>query len=230
MASPSPKFIAELNHVCELGLFGAADLDWWRNELADQPVEPVEVDGFAQLLITGLAAKWGFSKFLDISVMITARSTFGEKQEGLFILSAFNASRFICFFEDKWFGLPYGFRKEITMDLKPNWTYRMGSASTPALHVGWSEREPESCESFDGIFPLFLPRRRPTDAIKWLQVRIWGETVFSPFDSFIDRCDFDRADGVPILTKLSESRFRPMRWHMRADGNHARTKTYKVRS
>ena len=54
MKPTAVKYIAQLKGVRELALFGAADLTWWRDHLASEELEPVEVDGEAQVLVTGL--------------------------------------------------------------------------------------------------------------------------------------------------------------------------------
>ena len=103
------KYVAQLTGVRELALHGVADLSWWRAHLAGEGLEPVESDGSAQVVVTGLDGRWLLWPFRDLSVSVVARRPDSE-ETGIFFARAFNASRFLVFFESRWFKLPYSRR------------------------------------------------------------------------------------------------------------------------
>ena len=85
---PPVRYIADLTGVRELALHGAADRGWWREHLAGEGLEPIEADGAAQVLVTGLDARWLLWPFRDLSVSVMARRS-GSGETGLYFARAF---------------------------------------------------------------------------------------------------------------------------------------------
>ena len=219
MASKPVKYIAQLKGVRELGLFGAADLSWWTDHLGGEGLEPVAVDGSAQVLVTGLDARWLAWPFRDLSVAVAARRS-GEEETGLFFARAFNTSRFLVFFERRWFKLPYS-RRAVRVELGESASMRLGEGGLLA-EMGAREQSGEPKEmGYTG--PLFLPGRR------WLMVNIFGLTSTFDFDADQDRFEVASECADPVLAGLRASQFRGVSWHVRQSSTHARSKTFKVR-
>ena len=213
------KYIAQLGGVRELALHGAADLSWWREQLVGEGLEPVEVDGAAQVVLTGLDARWLLWPFRDLSVSVVARRS-GSEEAGLLLARAFNASRLIVFFESRWFKLPYS-RRAVHVEVGDSGSMRLGEGDVLAEMAPRTPGGEPAEMSYTG--PLYLPGRR------WLMVDIRGLTSTFEFDGACDRFEIARECVDPILAGLRASRFRGIRWHVRRDATHARSKTFRVR-
>jgi hypothetical protein len=131
---PPLKFVADIRHVCEVSLLGAADLGYWRDHLAAQGLRPAERAGRAQLLI--VAAEMRFMgvwfRELSFSVLVTGPDAGGlsltpalspegrgsttasptpvperTTAAGAYLVQAFNSCRFFAFCERAFFSTPY---------------------------------------------------------------------------------------------------------------------------
>jgi len=214
---PPVKYIAQLKGVRELALHGAADLAWWGERLAGEGLAPVAADGAAQVVVTGLDARWLAWPFRDLSVSVLARRA-GADEAGVYFAGAFNASRFIVFFESRWFGLPYA-RRTVHVELGAGGAMRLGDGDLAAeMAPRAAAGEPEDL-GYTGA--LFLPGGR------WLHVSIRGGTFVHEFDAQRDRFTIAPACADPVLAALRASAFRPLAWHVRPDATHARSKTFR---
>jgi len=211
MGPPTVKYIAQLNDVRELALLGAADLSWWRDQLAGEGLEAVDVDGHAQVLVTALDAKWMGIPFRDLSVAVAARRA---DETGLFFAQAFNASRFLVFFERYWFHLPYGFRADVRAEPA---AFSLGADVSARM----APREPAPEQEMGFAGPLFLPGRR------WLRVNVHGATSLFDFDPARDRFEVGAGAPDPFFSGLALSQFRGRQWHVRESATHARSKTFR---
>jgi hypothetical protein len=243
MTQAQVKYIAQLKNVHELGLHGHADLSWWRERLADERLEPIERDGRAQVVVTALDTSWMGIPFRDLSVAVAARVSCNPdpndgtkdkgnpKQPGLFFACAFNASRFISFFERRWFRLPYRYRADLHIDLSYDAMCRLGTASETELLAKMAPREQSKTPAQDKGFtgPLFLPNTNDASHRRWLMVRIEGLTQSFEFDADRDQFEIGSACTHPILMGLEASQFSPIEWHLRTSATHARSKTFRCR-
>ena len=177
MNPPPLKYIAQLKNVRELALMGAADLSWWQDHLAAEDLEPVEVDGRAQVAVTGLDTKWMGIPFRDLSVAIAARGRFDSEETGFYLARAFNASRFIAGVERRWFHLPYRFRSDLQVEIGNPSVLRLGSPPDVDLSFELGSREPSGQPPQEMGFtgPLFLPKGRDPTRRRWFSVRQKGE-------------------------------------------------------
>lgn len=233
MTPGAAKYIAELRDIRELGLFGTADLSWWRRRLAGEHIEPMDVDGHAQVLVTALSSRWMGIPFRDVSVFIAARGAFGCNEAGFLMLSAFNGSRFFAFFERRWFGLPYQFRADLHLDLGGRWAFRLGppTCAETFAEMGAEDRAlaAATLDRVETEVPLFLPSGRDATTARWLRVRVSGETRVVAFDSARDRFEIGENTRAGVFAELHESGFRGDSWHIRMCATHARSKTYRTR-
>jgi len=231
MNPPPLKYIAQLKNVRELALMGAADLSWWQDHLAAEDLEPVEVDGRAQVAVTDLHTKWMGIPFRDLSVAIAARGRFDSEETGFYLARAFNASRFIAGVERRWFHLPYRFRSDLQVEIGNPSVLRLGSPPDVDLSFELGSREPSGQPPQEMGFtgPLFLPKGRDPTRRRWFSVRIVGLTTTFDFDDGRDRFEIAPECADPILTGLRASQFKPIQWHHRPSATHARSKTFQVR-
>jgi len=113
MKPHSVKYIAALKKVNELALVGSADLSWWRDFLASEDIEPVDVDGKAQVLVTGLVSRWMGIPFIDLSVIVAAQGRSGLAERGYYLARGINTSRFLAGVERRCLRLPYRYRGDL---------------------------------------------------------------------------------------------------------------------
>lgn len=207
MKPPPTKYIAQLKKVRELTLLGAAELSWWRDYLAAEELEPIEVDGQAQVMVTGLDSQWMGIPFRDLSVAVAARSPSGLSADGFFFARAFNASLFHSGFERWWFHLPYSCRA-VRVELGTKASMRLGHEPDVDLFAEMEPREPsvEPPQEMGYTGPLFLPKGRTKR--RWLMVRIHGLTSTFDFDAERDRFEVRSDIADPVLAGLHASRFR----------------------
>lgn len=231
MKPTAVKYIAQLKGVRELALFGAADLTWWRDHLASEELEPVEVDGEAQVVVTGLDTKWMGIPFRDVSVVVAARRQTGSPETGVFFACAFNASRFIAGVERWWFHLPYRFRADLHVELGESAAIRLGGQPAPDLfaEMGFREASEEPLQEMGYSGPLFLPQGRDRTRRRWFMVQIQGLTSTFDFDAARDRFEIGSECSDPILAGLRASKFHGVQWHVRRNATHARSKTLQAR-
>jgi hypothetical protein len=65
-----PKYIAELNHVREVSLFGVADLAWWTKRLQCEGLFPTTSSGRAQVMISGIASRFMGLPFRELVIAV----------------------------------------------------------------------------------------------------------------------------------------------------------------
>ncbi len=219
--------------VRELALLGAADLSWWRDHLADEELEPIERDGRAQVLVSGLTSKWMGIPFRELSVAVAARYRSDSAEEGFFLARGFNTSRFFAGFERWWFHTPYRYRPDLHVELQCRAVISLGGRSTADLLAELGPREPAGSltsaqeMSFEG--PLFIPTGRDRSRRRWFMARIQGLTYTFDFEDNCDRFALASRSRDPILVGLQTSQFRGVQWQLRPNAAHARSKTFQAR-
>ena len=216
-----------------MALEGTADWHWWRNHLEGDQLEPVGVDGLAQVIVTGLDARWIGIPFRDLSVAIAARRLSRPEEQGYYFARAFNASRFFAGVERWWFHTPYLYRRDLHMEVGDAPAISLGSR--PTLDVlakpgpGRPSGGPDPTQEMGYNGPLFLPRGDDRARRRWLMVRTHGLTSTFHFDAACDRFELGTECPDNILAGLRASHFQGVRWHLRRNATHARSKTFKAR-
>ncbi len=233
MATHPVRYIAKVEGVRELALTGAAELSWWRDRLAGEELEPVEVEGRAQVIVTGMDAKWMGVPFRELAVIIAARRRSGLTEAGFFLAGSFNTSRFFSAVERWWFHTPYLFRADVHVQLGNPTVIRLGSRANPDLLAELGSREPSEepapAQEVGFTGTLFLPKGRDRTRYRWFTVRIQGLTSTFDFDAARDRFELGSECSDPIFAELRASRFRGIQWRLRPNAAHARSKTFQVR-
>jgi hypothetical protein len=79
------KYVAELDHVCEISLLGTADSDYWRDALSSEGVTLAERDGRARVLIIAAASKYMGLQFQEVSFSLLIDAYHGTKVQGAYL-------------------------------------------------------------------------------------------------------------------------------------------------
>jgi len=231
-ADQTVKYVAEVAPVQEVSLLGAADLDFWREQLREEELFPAEVGGKAQLWLS--AAGFRFlgipSRELSVSLCVSHEEK-GGTVDGLYLMQAFNASRAFAFIERTMFATPYahaGVRvnagQSATMELAAGGVLALrAEMSSPAAP---SKREPlrSGDECWEG--PIFLPTRKGRNAGRLVFfARLAGLTEVYAFSPSEDVVTLHSVERFPVLGRLRESQLTPLEWSIRRGATHARSRT-----
>jgi len=102
------RYIAELAHVHEVSLLGAADFAFWQNRLRAEELAPVDRDGDAQILIVAATMRYMAVRFTEVSFSVLLSGEKASPEDGgAFLVQAFNSFRPFAFFERALFATPY---------------------------------------------------------------------------------------------------------------------------
>ncbi len=233
MKSKSVKYVATVKNVRELVLEGTADLTWWRDHLANEDLEPIEEDSCAVVMLAGLDAKWMGLPLREIAVIVAARCKHKLVEPGFLLASAFNASRFMVFFERHWFHTPYTRRPDQRVTVGATSSICLGNQPMPDVFAELGPRAPSERlvpqEEMGLTGPLVIPRVKDRTRRAWFMVSIKGLTSTFDFDPDRDRFELGPKTTAPIFDDLRDSQFRPKQWYVRKRATHARGKTCKIR-
>jgi len=209
------KYVAALKHVREVSIVGAADLGFWIQKLEKEELEPQETEGKAQILIVGAEAKFRGIRFAELSFSVMVRG-------GMFLVRAFNSSRFFAFCERVFFATPY-YGAEVRISAAQPVLVRMAERGEGIFELEMNEEgkvaSSSGQEGWEG--PVFLPGNG-----KAFVARIGGESRRSPFLNS-DSMTIKPAAKDGVLRALLDSSFSPTEWIVREDAAHAKSKTYK---
>jgi hypothetical protein len=226
------KYVAEISHVREVSLRGAADSAFWKNKLEHENLILAETDGQAQNMITAADAKYMGMRFREVSFSILTSGYRGVEVAGAYLLQAFNSNRFFAFCERTLFSTPYS-HADVRVSCRPVFvkcTTTREVIFQADMHADYSapSREPVRCgvDGWDG--PVFLPRgksRRRCDG-KFFIAKITGDTRIYPFLPSEDTMLLSPARGSDVIQSLIDSGFACKEWAVREDATHAKSKTY----
>ncbi len=209
------KYVAALKHVREVSLVGTVDFGFWKQRLKKEGLEPQETEGKAQILVVGAEAKFRGIRFreLSFSVMVCG---------GMFLVRAFNSSRFFAFCERVFFSTPY-YGADVRISAAQPVFVRMTDVGEGVFEVEMKgENRAASSSRQDGWEgPVFLPGNG-----KAFVARIGGESRRYPFLNS-DSMTIKPAAKDGVLRSLLDSSFSPIEWIVREDAAHAKSKTYK---
>lgn len=209
----SAPFIAEIHPVREVSIRGAADLDFWRDRLRAEGLEPEERDGRAQLLMCGAAMKFKGISFAEMSVSVKV-----ARPSSVFLSLAFNSSRLFAFSERVFFSTPYRYGK-VELETAPRPSLRLIARGRTVFQASaGSDRKPIEGANEDWEGTIYLPGGKG----KYFHARLAGPASVYRFVSGTDAFTVD-----PVLEELHRSRFECLEWLVRENGTHARSNTYK---
>lgn len=230
------KYVAELAHVREVWLLGAADLAFWKDQLQEQGLFPTESEGEAKLLISATESKYMGIRFreLCISVFVSRREAVGAR-DGFYLAQAFNSSRFFAFVERNGFSTPYEHAAialgvshpafmQVANDGKTLFRAQM-SAEGPAAGRDVLRTTDEHWEG-----PIYLPGNKRTEVGKgkYFFAKLSGIVKSHPFSPVYDALTLNPSASHPIFRQLLESGFVGKEWGIRENATHARSKTFRT--
>jgi hypothetical protein len=229
------KWAAELAHVREVALVGKADLNFWKDRLLADNLDPAESDdGKAQIMIVGADAKFMGVRFRELSFSVLVRRPDLEDRQGAaYLARAFNSSRCFAFCERVFFATPY-YHGDIGVSASLPASIHLAKEREGVFRVEMRTdirgpgREPSRRgeEGWEG--PVFLPERRPgIRQGNLFFARVCGQTCTYPFLPGVDSVIIEPAHNSEILRPLLDSHFVAREWAVRNDATHAKSKTYK---
>jgi hypothetical protein len=183
------NYIAVLPHVREIAPPGTADLDFWKERLAEEDLSPLEFGGHAHILISAMESRFRGVRFREISITVFARRDDGDGgQDGLFLALAFNSSRFFAFEERALFSTPYRHGR-IRVDTVLPGSIVLFDGPDSALDAVMAHDvralsgEPMRVGDDGWEGRIFLPRDRhtPRASGEWFFAKVAGHTRVYPF-------------------------------------------------
>jgi hypothetical protein len=226
------KYVAELAHVREVSLLGAADLSYWSARLADEALVPVTMDGRARVLIVAADSRYKGIRFRELSVSIlVAPQANHSNEEAAYLVTAFNSRRIIAFCERVLFKTPYLYGDiripslcppsiQLVKDGDVVFGAEMAIGMPPAL------REPSTIGDAGWNGAIFLPRKRRQSSSNLFFARLHGLTRTYPFLSTQDQLTLRPGRDTDVFRELVASNFVAQAWIVREDATHAKSKTY----
>lgn len=230
------KYAARLDHVREVTLQGEAELAFWGGRLREHDMVPVEEDGKAQILIIAADAKFAGVRFREVSVSVAvSRPEGAARKDAVFLVQAFNSSRFFAFCERAVFKTPYQHgRTRVSASYPPSIQVRLGGEVVLQAGMGLdpsgTAREPSRAGEDGWEGPVFLPegRRGSGQPGRLFFARIGGQTRVYPFREGHDTVTIRASPGGPtVFRDLVDSRFTGKTWIVRENAEHAKSKTYR---
>lgn len=225
------KYVAELAHVHEISLLGAADLEYWQDALKDENVTLADRDGRAQILIIAAASKYMGLRFQEVSFSLLIEAYQGTRFRGAYLWQAFNSQRFFAFCERTFFRTPYA-HADVRVNCWPG-LVQINQAGHPVFRAEnpagntLQLREPFRAEEDGWDGPVLLPRgsRGRTNDGRLFFAKVSGHTRVYPFLPS-DNLLLKPAQGCDITQRLIDSHFAVKEWIVREDAAHAKSKTY----
>jgi hypothetical protein len=217
------KYVAELSHVREVSLLGAADLGYWEERLKPEGLSPVEREGRAQILVSGAEGRFMGLRFRELSFSVLVG---GYGEDAAYLVRAFNSRRFFALCERVFYSTPY-YGGDIGLGTadEPFVQLTLGGViafRAQAKAIGPKPREGLQTLEQDWQGPVFLPGNRHVFFAK-----LSGRTQTYPFLAEVDTTAINAvADIGGVLQALVDSGFTGREWVVRADAAHAKSKTY----
>jgi hypothetical protein len=222
------KIAALVHNVIEVSLLGTADLEYWRKKLEPEQLEPIPLNGTAQLLIMAANAKYMGLRFRELSFSVIARDTSGLTDlSGSYLIRAFNSRRSFAWVERTFFHTPY-YCDDVTVESEPPSIGLGAPRQRLAAKLDYSSKNPNEVydlNTWQG--PVFIPRRSGT-AVADSNVffaRVWNGRVEIPFDQNGDKFSINDASETPCV-EFQASNFSPRTWFCGTEATHAKSKTY----
>jgi hypothetical protein len=216
------KYAAFVEHVKEVTLYGAADLDFWTRRLAVEGLRPLSNHGQAEVLIGATDLKWRGFRFKEFTISIGIqpdRET--TTPPGFYLPQAFNSSRLFALSERALFKTPYAYgvvtvtdRLPVAMSVNVDQTVMFNARMAGPMPCLRHEEE-----WFEG--PVYLPGGQ-----RLFYARLGGQTETYPFVPDVDTIAIQPQPHLEVFQWLSASNFTPIEWRVRHAATHAKSTTY----
>lgn len=231
------KWAARLPHVRDVTLLGTADLDYWMRRLHPERLTPVDEAGRARVMIVAADSRFMGIRFREVSVSVAVKPLdVHAKLDAMCLRQAYNSVRFFAFCERKLFQTPYVHAAiRVTLDesgclaqvdVSNNEAVSLRAELAAVAQGGMRSPSSEGKASWDGA--VYLPSPQANVAgDRYFIAEIRGETRTFAFSPDHDRFSLTPSVGDHAVRELVESGFVPQTWAIRADAQHAKSKTYR---
>jgi hypothetical protein len=226
-SNPIHPYVAVVDNVKEVTLYGAAELGYWREYLEQQNLFPFDDRGKAALFISGTELRWMGVRTRELAFSLSVCTTqYASKPDGSYLIHAFNSSRLFAFMERTLFQTPYD-AGEIQVEEHVPSSFRLLDREKIALNASMSGKALLSRgvdELWEGA--IFLPRNMTVKGPGNLfYARLGGLTEAYHFSTSTDTFVL-KPDQNVALRRLVESSYVGKEWRIRNNATHARSKTY----
>lgn len=228
--SSNIKHIAVVKGAREVTLAGTADLSYWRDRLKGEGLYPYRGDdGRADVLISAVASKWMGVTFRELSISVfVCENEAGTSPDGVFLVAAFNSSRFFAWCERTMFQTPYR-HADIEVQKGPPTSFKLLEGADVVLDAE-QPTQTAAASASDVVWDvkIFLPMAataKPSPG-KLFHARLSGHTEIYPFSPTSDVVRFARSPHFPEIECLVDSHFAASEWQIRRWATHARSKTF----
>ncbi len=222
------KRAARLENVVEVSLIGSASLSYWREQLSKESLEPLVVDGGAQVMLIAAEGRFAGIQFreLSLSVLVQGRAE-KEEERGAFLLRAYNSNRFFAFCERTLFSTPYCFAPVfVRIDQGIGFTLEAREEGRIRASIE-SEVVPEFDQRDGWTGPVYLASAHGNGpGNKVFVASIEGLTCIRPFESS-DLFSLESFSQNSPMGRLERSGFSPKEWRIRSNAVHEKSKTYR---
>ena len=195
-------------------------------------MHPTNRNGQAELAIFATAARFMGIPFRELPIGIfVSREQDGSERDGMFLIHAFNSSRFFAFVERTFFHTPY-YPGDIHVSIEPPVAIRLTANRRDVLQL---EMRPDTAHALQTAShassdiwegPIFLPTdpTRKNAPRRLFYGRLQG-TTRSHACSANDIVSIRPAAEAPVFAWLLESGFTGREWTIRENATHAKSKT-----
>jgi hypothetical protein len=223
----SIKWAAELDNVQEVSLRGTADFEFWKERLAKENLQPLDVNGHAQLLLIAADMKYKGIRFQELSFSVVVAPPNDQVwKDAVFLVWAFNTCRFFAFSERVFFKTPY-YHGAVRVSTTLPASMILSKNDKPIFQAATNaKREPLQRIEASWEGPIYLPAKKLGKAGGVFYGRLRGETETFPFLPDRDLLTIEPTDTA-ILQALVDSNFVPTEWIIRPKAQHAKSKTYR---
>jgi hypothetical protein len=215
------QYVAQIEHVKEVMLYGTADLKIWTKRLSAEGLRPAANEQRAEVLLTATDLKWRGMRFNEFTISLGAQLDEEAAQHGYYLAQAVNSSRLLAFSERTLFRTPYE-HGAVTLRNQLPAAIGVQVDRVVALQAQMSQARPclrGAEEMWEG--PIYLPRQQ-----KLFFARLGGFTETYAFLPDADSIMIQPSKRFAVFQWLCESGFTPHEWRIRHAATHAKSKTY----
>lgn len=229
MAANRPRTAADVRNVREVILEGRADYRYWQEQLAPAGLIPYRDGDRVVMLISVTDLRWMGRRFRELSILVALCQSDGcGAPDGYYLIHAYNTSRLFALAERLFFRTPYN---HAAIDLQhrhpAHFALRDGEQTLLGGTMAAGDIATASAQDDYWAGPVYLPDASGQPSRSHFFVILSGPTAVYPF-SHGDSFTFAAQTSVPAVRALSDCRFAPSAWRLRAAARHLKTATVRA--
>ncbi|HEY1015301.1 MAG TPA: hypothetical protein VGE07_21525 [Herpetosiphonaceae bacterium] len=222
---PATRTVADIDHVLEVALAGAADAAAWEPLLLKRGLRPAARDGAVELELMATDLRWKGIRFREWSVAVPALPLGATEDGGAlggYLPQAFNSAAPLAWAERVLFKTPYR-HAVIAASGEPPAAMAVTLGGRAALRARMAgPRAPSETRQRDLASVVYLPG----EPKRQFDVRLAGEQMIYPVADD-DEWSLAPIDGYPIFAWLRDSQFAPSEWRICRRARHRKSNTYR---